>query len=322
MAEDWKPAVTLDLDEASAAAMVSTINEFRAKFADSPLPANGLKDGWTTITPRIAENLLRCNAGNRKVSLQTVQYYARQMKAGEWKRTGQPILINDKGEMIDAQHRCWSSYLSNTPFESFVVTNVPSIDKLFAYIDNGKVRSPTDALTTSGINGLAGVIAQAVRIARYYDSDAYTVMKKLHVARPTPIEVIEYVEAHPHLTAAAHLQIGEYKPATSVIQYRDVAVFSAWKILENFGEDTLDHFMGELAGTEQLAEGSPIILLRKKLADDAVSTEPMPKHHTLGYITKVFNAWRLKEPMRRLFLKTDEAWPRFEDQTVDTEQAA
>jgi hypothetical protein len=42
----------------------------------------------------------------------------------------------------------------------------------------------------------------------------------------------------------------------------------------------------------------------------------------LGYLTKVFNAWRLQQPMRRLFLKTEETWPTFADTAVDTEIAA
>ncbi len=322
MPDNWQPAVTLDLDEASSAGLISTINEFNAKFKDTPLAPSQLRDGWNTITPQIAENLLRHNAGNRKVSLLTVQYYARQMKAGDWKRTGQPIIFNDKGEMIDAQHRCWASYLSNSNFDSYVVTAVPSFDDMFAYIDNGKVRSATDALTTAGMNGLASVIASAMRIAAYYDAGNLTVMKKLYVPRLTPIEVLAYAKAHPQLSAAAHLQIGEYKAATGLIGYRDIAVFSAWKIVESFGEDTLDEFMAKLGGTDPVEDSSPIALLRRKFAENTNSTDPMPKHHTLAYLTKAFNAWRLQQPMKKLNLKTDENWPQFVDQTVDVEAAA
>lgn len=319
---NWTPAVELDLAEASAAAMASTVNEFKAKFAGIPQIPTGLKDGWHVITPQIAENLLRHNAGNRKVSVQTVQYYARQMLSGEWKKTGQPIILNDMDQMIDAQHRSWAGYLSNTPFESYVVTNVPMEEHLFAFIDNGKVRSAGDALSTAGMNGLASVVAAAVRVAQYYDQGALTVMKKLFVPRLSPIEAIRYAEAHPQLAEAAHLQIGEYKAATSLIGYRDVAVFAAWKIVESFGTDVLDEFMGKLGGSEPAEDGSAPALLRKKYLDNANSDEPMPKHHTLGYLTKAFNAYRLQQPMRRLFLKTDEKWPLFVDDAVDVEVAA
>ena len=312
----FTPAVVLDLDSASNAAMVSTINEFKAKFRDVERPKLDLSTGWHTITPQIAENLLRCTGDNRKVSVQTVQYYARQMQAGQWQKTGQPIIITESGEMIDAQHRCWAGYLSNTPFESFVVTGVPVIENLFAYIDNGKARSAADALSTAGLNGLSGSIAGAVRIARYYDAGALTMLKKEHVNKPSPMDVLSYVTAHPELRSAAHLQIGEYKAATKIIGYRDVAVFFAWKVLETSSEDELDDFMGKLGGTEPVDDASPVGLLRKKLNDNASSTDPMPKHHTLAYLTKVFNAVRLGLPMRRLNLKTDEAWPLFADEDV------
>src|SRR5262249_49658378 len=137
-----------------------------------------------------------------------------------------------------------------------------------------------------------------------------------------PAEILAYANAHPQLAHAAHLQIGEYKAATKLIGYPDIAVFAAWKMLEGFGEEALDHFMNDLGSTESLDDGNPIVLLRKKFKDDTESVDPMPKHHALAYVTKVFNAWRLKQPMKRLFLRTEEPWPRFADTAVDTEAAA
>jgi hypothetical protein len=134
--------------------------------------------------------------------------------------------------------------------------------------------------------------------------------------------VLNYVKAHPTLASAAHLQIGEYKAATQLMGYRDVAVFAAWKMLDTSGEDVLDEFMTKLGGTEPVEDNTPIGLLKKKLFENANSYEPFPKHHVLGYVTKVFNAVRLEQPMKKLFLKTDERWPLFVDQSVDVEAAA
>jgi hypothetical protein len=325
-AATWQPHVSVNLDDLKSPFVFTEMVEQFHKWSDEqpPVEPHGLVDGWQTITPQIAENILRRNPPgiNRKPALSTIHYYARQMKAGEWKRTGQPIILSDKGDLLDGQHRAWAGYLSNRAFDNYVVTEVPHFENIFAYIDNGKPRSAKDALFTAGINGLSAVISQAVALGRLYDANALAVMKNKHVDRPTPVEVLAYAASNPLLAKAAHVQIGEYKAATKLIGYPDIAVFAAWKILEGFSEDSLDHFMSDLGSSEPLADGDPILLLRKKLVENSASTDPMPKRHALGYVTKVFNAWRLKQPMRRLFLKTDEVWPRFADTSVETEIAA
>jgi hypothetical protein len=318
-AAEWRPAVEINLDDTNVIAFTAAVENFQKQSEEMPRTPIGLSDGWHTITPQLAELLLRHNVAgnNRKVSLTTVRYYARQMKAGVWMRTGQPIILSDQEVLLDAQHRAWAGYLSGTPFDSYVVTNVPHFENMFAYIDNGKVRTAKDALFTAGVNGLSAVIAGAVQLARFYDIDAFGVLKNKHVDRATPAEVLTYATANPMLAEAAHLQIGEYKAATKLIGYADIAVFAAWKILESFGQEMLDHFMSDLGSSEPLDEGNPILSLRKKFTENKSSPDPMPKRHALGYLTKVFSAWRLEQPMRRLFLKTDEKWPLFKDTSVD-----
>lgn len=319
----WQPSVVIDLDDITPVRFAEAVERFqRESISLSSIPT-GMTDGWHTVTPQIAENLLRHNVAgaNRKISLATVKYYARQMETDEWKQTGQPLIIAANDTLIDGQHRLWASYLSGKAFNTYVVTNIPKFENLFAYIDNGKSRSAKDALSTAGVNGLSSVIGQVVRLARFYDARAFGVLKNKYVVRPTPAEILRYAEANPSLAEAAHVQIGEYKPATKLIGYPDIAVFAAWKILDGYGGEVLDDFMSELGSSEPLEDGNAIILLRKKLADDRGSTEPMPKRHVLAWVTKVFNAWRLKQPVRRMALKTDEQWPLFVDTSVDAEAA-
>jgi hypothetical protein len=297
------------------------MTQFVNAFDGLPLPPLDLTDGWHNITPEIAENLLRRNPANRKPSFGTVVYYARLMVIGAWKKTGQPIIVDANQMLLDAQHRLLASYFSGASFPSYVVTGVPAEQNLFAFIDNCKARTAKDALQTAGHNGTAAAIAAAVRIALQYDAGAFSVVRKGKVDRPSPAEVLSYAMANPRLEEAAHLQTGEYKSATALIDHKGISVFAAWQILENYTEDRLDEFMSQLGSTEVLEENSAIAALRKKLTDDQVADEPMPGYHKLGYITKAFNAWRLDQPMRRLNLKTDELWPQFVDQQVDADAA-
>jgi hypothetical protein len=57
------------------------------------------------ITPADAQKFLDARAPNRGISQGFVDSLARDMQAGTWRITGVPIILNDKNELIDGQHR-------------------------------------------------------------------------------------------------------------------------------------------------------------------------------------------------------------------------
>jgi hypothetical protein len=54
------------------------------------------------------------------------------MRLGQWKRTGEPVIVDTDGWLEDAGHRCWSCYFGKVTFPSYVVTDVPAEPNLFA----------------------------------------------------------------------------------------------------------------------------------------------------------------------------------------------
>ena len=63
------------------------------------------KSGKTLVMPEMAREWLTHNTHNRPVSRQTVEQYARDMKAGRWYYTNQGIGFDVNGVMTDGQHR-------------------------------------------------------------------------------------------------------------------------------------------------------------------------------------------------------------------------
>jgi hypothetical protein len=305
---------SLDLNTASGRAFNTLLDDFEAWRATQEPRELDLTNGWKTITQEIAEGMLLRNpvGANRRPTLPTIKYYARQMVNNEWKKTGQPILFSSNGQLLDAGHRLWASYLSGASFPSYVIGDVPPDSNLFAYIDNSKARSASDALATAGLNGLAKQISSVVNIAMHYEHHCYQASAKKTLEKVTPIEVIRYATEHNNLRLGARLMAGEYKSAAAVIGYKDVAAFAAYQILELYGEEDLETFMTELGdiGAEP-QEGSPIAALQKVLAEDEHSKEPMKKHQILGHIIKAFNSWYQEEPVKRISLKVNEAFPHF-----------
>lgn len=304
----------LDLNTASGKAFNTLLDEFEAWRATQPQRDLDLTNGWKTITQETAEAMLLRNpiGANRRPTLPTIKYYAKQMVNNEWKKTGQPILFDSNGRLLDAGHRLWASYLSGASFPTYLIGDVPPDTNLFAYIDNSKARSPSDALATAGLNGLAKQLSSIVNIAMHYDHNCFQASTKKTLEKITPIEVIRYVTERPNLRLAARFMAGEYKSAAAVLVYKDIAAFAAFQILDLYGEEELETFMTELGdvGAEP-QEGSPIAALQKVLADDEHSKEPMKKHQILGHIIKAFNAWYQEEPVKKISLKVNEAFPHF-----------
>lgn len=310
----FAPQFKLDLETASTQAFNKLLEDFEAFRASAPQRPLPFQNGWVTVDQEAAEGLLMRNplGGNRKPALPTIKYYARQMLAGTWVPTGQPILVNKEGKVEDASHRLWAAYLSGASFPTYIITDVPVHPTLFAYIDAGKGRSAADALATAGLNGVARQMAAVVSMALAYEHGCFTATTKKPMDKVSPMEFVTYVQQHTNLKLGTRLMNGEYLAASNVIGHKDVAGFTAFQILELHGEDVLDSFANEV-GTipEEPEEGDPIEALRKVLADDERTLTPMKKHQVLGHVIKAFNAWLREEKVKRIQLRVNEAFPRF-----------
>jgi hypothetical protein len=321
----WQPRFTLDLSTARGRAFEEITVEFEKWRTENPLPPLDLVDGWHTITPEKAESLLKRNplGANRKAVLSTVLYYAAQMKRGDWPKTGQPIIFKANGDLVDAQHRLWASYLSGASFDTYVVTNVPDHPRLFAYIDNGRVRSAANALQTSGMNGVSSLIIKVLDFAYAYENDLITVNTVRSHERLSPVQYMDSLEAHPNARVAAKRAAGDY-PEASALADREVVAFSAMVLLDTHGEDVTDKFFGELGGVEETADDGAIEALRKLLQKEALKLKSdMKKHQKLGNVIKAFNLWIANEkPKKNWGLRVDENFPRFAEPAEPLAEAA
>jgi hypothetical protein len=310
----WSPKFTLDLSTASTSAFVKVLEDFEIWRVAQPPRELDLTNGWKVVTPETAESMLLRNpiTANRHPTLPTVKYYARQMLGGAWKKTGQPIIFNSEGIMLDAGHRLWASYFSGASFPTYLVGDVPPDPTVFAYIDNGKSRTAADALSTAGLNGLSKLLASVVSVSLHFENGCYTPSTKRPIDRPTPIEVVQYVQDHDNLRLAVRLMAGEYRSAAKILAYKDVAAFLAFRIIEIWGEEELEEFMTALGQIQdEPEEGSPVAALQKVMSEDATSVEPMKKHQVLGHAIKAFNAFVLGEHIKKLTLRVNESFPKF-----------
>ena len=324
-AEPWQPRFKLDLKLAKTKHLAELVAEFERWRKVNPVtePLN-IANGWHVVTPTVAEDWLRRNpsGANRKLAFATVAYYAGQMQRTDWLKTGQPVIFTADGMLLDGQHRLWAAYLSGNSFSTYVVCDVEPQPLLFAYVDNGKIRSPADALSTAGMNGQSSIISKILRIIEYYEHDCYTPAKVQKLPRMSPSEFVQFGEQHPLLAQATLLMASDYVAATRLIGHRDVAGFVALRILELHNETVLDEFMSEIS-TPTDEEDYPIAVFQEVMRKDRDKKgDRLPSHHVLGYLIKTFNSWFQKEPVKRLGFRAHEVFPRVAEKNLLTEQAA
>lgn len=91
------------------------------------------------ISPRLALQYLTCNNHNRAVSGSRVDRYARILDQRAWSLTGEAIIFDEDGALVNGQHRLWACVSSNKPLVVVVVRGVEP--DVIRDIDQGLSRS-------------------------------------------------------------------------------------------------------------------------------------------------------------------------------------
>lgn len=100
-----------------------------------------------TITPEYASRVLEQNKINPRGGIHenAVIDYAAAMEAGLWQLTGQPIIFDNNGVLLDGFHRMHAAVLSQKSFTTLVVINVGNQVK--SDIDAGRPRTIAQRLS-------------------------------------------------------------------------------------------------------------------------------------------------------------------------------
>jgi len=142
------------------------------------------------ITPDMAREMLEHNMkNNRRMNRETIMRYARIMKAGGWNLTHQGIAFDDKGELIDGQHRLNAIVQANVPVEMMVTYGVEHHEGEAFTIDAGRRRTIMNIMQISGIDD-----AVYRNTSTYITS--YLRWKPIGGRKAEAAEVIAYIDRH------------------------------------------------------------------------------------------------------------------------------
>lgn len=131
---------------------------------------------FINVTPAVAQEWLKLNKNNRRISQSVIDAYASDMRAGAWRLTHQGIAFAADGTLIDGQHRLHAIVKAGFPVMMSVTRGLSTAAQ--EVVDAQKPRSVADQLSL--IDGLpsANKYAGACRVIAEIDQgrqvDKYT----------------------------------------------------------------------------------------------------------------------------------------------------
>jgi hypothetical protein len=245
----------------------------------------------TEVTPEMAETWLGRNARNRNMKQRLVERYARDMKNGEWRYTGESIKFSESGRLLDGQHRLQAIILAETPITVEVVRDLP--DEAQDFMDTGMKRTASDMLAIHGMTHTV-MAAAAARLALgveagYGEPSHFTA---------THAEVRNWMAENPEISRScsiAHQYAKRADCRPSVVAYSHY-------MMSRIDEEEADAFWAAAGTKAGLPEGDPILAMTWKFADIRRNNQRLRSGAYLSMIYRAWNARREGKTMQTMKL--------------------
>jgi hypothetical protein len=244
-----------------------------------------------TISPAKAIQILdEQNLRNRALRESRVTHLAGILQRGEWRLTGDAIVFDLDGVLLNGQHRLAACGAADVPIQVLVLRNLPREHQ--DVMDDTLSRKLADALKLRGDtdnNALAAGIAWSARLT-YAEITGYAHYRN-DAARPSIPQLLTYYGEHPGIMAAlqqmrAPIRVLKLRPGPAIaVRYR----------LNQLNEAEAALFFDSLRSGAGLDEGSPILALRRYCENERDRyrrKSQQPDFKWVAVTIKAWNAWR------------------------------
>jgi hypothetical protein len=266
-----------------------------------------------TVSPERAEKILsEQNIRNRDLRQSRVEHLAGIISRDEWKLTGDAIVFDLDGVLLNGQHRLTAAVAAERPIEVAVLRNVPRVnqdvmdDTLSRRLGDAlKLRGETDQhALAAGINWFARLLYAEISGAAFYANNAM---------RPSIPQLLEFYATYPGLKDA----LVAVRPLIRTLKLRPGPAIAVRYRFEQIDPKHAEAFFDSLRTGASLPEGSPILALRRYVDNERDRTRGSrrvgPDFKWVAVTIKAWNAWREGRPVNVLAYTytplTREQWP-------------
>lgn len=247
------------------------------------------------ITVDIARAMLEKNIGNRPLDRKHVIFLANEMLEGRWKKNGDTICFSKDGMLLDGQHRLSAIIMLGEPVSMLVVRGLNP--EVFSTKDIGKKRTPADTLAVMGeIN--CKKTASALSVLERYMSGRMNSGSRLRTT-----QIAELLSKYPDIReSVAFCEYTPLLPASSLV--------ACHYLFSQKDREAADKFVRKMIDGNNLDEGDPIFILRKRLLENATSKKKHRAHHMTALVIKAWNLMRRgKTRSVLIFKEAEEEFP-------------
>lgn len=266
----------------------------------------GVEIGTTImeVTPDLAQLWLGRNSRNRRVKMEQVVAWQREMEEGRWQLNGEAIKLAGPllapTMLLDGQNRLTAILRSRVTVRMLVVYGLPVDSQLT--MDSGSKRTAADDLTILGIKNSSSIAAAAALSLRF--SDGYLNGYGSSVANS---RILEWVEDHPEIELSATVAA---KYAIKADATKTLVTYTHWQFAR-IDLDAATAFWRDASEKVQLVKGDPILALTNRLASARRSRERVSPGVAVAATFRVWNARRQGQTLRSITLSGPvDAFPR------------
>jgi len=255
------------------------------------------------IGPELAGQYIEGMSKNRNISQRDVESLARAMKQGLWREdAGDPIRLNSDGQMIDGQHRMWAIVESGCEFSFLVIRGIDNSTQMI--MDTGRGRRLADQLRIRG-EKYPSELASAISLYSGWINERMLMRGGGNKTKIMIPEGISILEQHPELRKSVAIGYGIAR-AVKGGAGRWSAIHC---VLSEIDAVDADAFFRQIQTGENLSATSPIMALRRRLADDALTQRKLGIREYTALVFKAWNAYREGRDIQVLSWKAGGATP-------------
>lgn len=264
-----------------------------------------------TVTPAIARKWLSGNVDNRKLRESRVVWLSRLLIDGEWELTGDAIVFDDQGVLINGQHRLSAVVVADVSARFVVLRGVPASSQ--EVMDQNLSRSLGDQLHRRGVPN-QNVVASALQWLYHmqYSEETGNVNYADNSLRPSFRQLLTLFEKN--------IEITDHTNSVSKLAYytkvRQGPTLGIKYRLHQIDPDETDVFFSRWQEGIHEGKNDPIWRLREFCLMDASSHKTLgraPAYRYVALVLKAWNYWRDGQTIERLnwtYSGTKkEAWP-------------
>jgi len=254
------------------------------------------------VSPTLAKRWLEGNVDNRNLREPRVLQHAQVLQRGEWELTGDAIVFDEDGTLLNGQHRLTAVVVTGIPARFIVLRGVPS--KAQEVFDSGLTRTLGDQLQRRGVPYYTYIssalfwlhrlkYSEETNVAHYAEPSLRPSFRQLLSIYEHNKEIVDEVPKISRHVANLKVRAG----ATLAIHHRLLEIDDL-----NIPEE-VDIFFEKWLTGEDLKASDPIYRLREWCLDDAAKRHTKgraPDYRYVAYVMRAWNHWRDGEQIRHI----------------------